>query len=625
MVLFAASMFPEAFFELRTPEGQPIRSVAFAGPGAVGLAVAIGGLAAGGAFVLLWRARRFYLAASLLLIATVQAGAYASYQAWEFHESPEFCVRTCHVMEPTYLSFADPGSNLVMANHSRNDTAQCLDCHTGPGLGGQVDLALSSVRHVWKYTVSQSYDPQRLGGVDAAKTVPDANCLKCHTPTAEKGKLPEGHDNLTTQCALCHDPHKRNESGYFFPALAVNKQDCARCHGTSVRDFDFFPSKHADVALDDCRNCHTSHGARANVNGTTFVKGCTDSGCHDRDPANNRSLPYLNHTLFENASDCLACHGTAHNLTKPSLDALAKGCTTCHTNRTLREEDAHIRKAALNTTDCTKCHGAEPRPRENASASGAHGNFACVDCHQTGNVVNAPVPPTETTSVSQVTWQRQNNKNFDNWTHKGRGGHNLSADCGACHRPHTEDEIRFPVDAADPAKVRCDESCHGWLGDIQQVGYRGPIHNEYDGSINPQYLLNYSKDVDGDGRDHKAVYEKWGCTGFCHNPSTTLAAAEAWGKDGKEPTGIVPSLIHGNISKCTTCHRFESPLGGPEDLHTTHASLIQAEKAVMDPGGADRTSCDYCHSQGPYPQKEAGGCYNCHLSGHRPETYYWGE
>ncbi|MBI4392933.1 MAG: hypothetical protein HY556_03915 [Euryarchaeota archaeon] len=618
---FVVAVSPETFFETNTPEGQPVREIRIAGAVSyiIGAAVLSTGFAV--SFMFLRKAPRLPLAASILLVFSTQAVAYVGYAGWEYHETPEFCVRTCHVMEPTYLSYADPGQNKVMAGHLKNGTAECLDCHTGPGLEGQVDLMLTSARHVWKYAVAGGYDPGNLGGADAVKKVPDANCLKCHAE-ASTAKLPEKHDNFETKCALCHDPHKTNSSGYFYPDIILEKDDCSLCHRSEPVDFVKFPSKHSDLAADDCRNCHKTHGNATRDPGATL--SCTDSGCHDQNASNKASLVSLKHANFADEAQCASCHGTAHNLTKVAFAELAKDCTVCHAGKKVAAGNAHLEKKVLNATDCTGCHG-EGAPDAKAERTlGAHGELKCQSCHKAGNDKGAPVMAFAPTSQSEISWQRQNDKNFANWTQSGRGSHDGNLKCSDCHRLHKEPYPLFPENKT------CDSGCHKWLGNITQAGF--PNANPtiqgsttYRGSIDPALLLNYSKDMNGNGRDHKAIFEKFGCTSFCHNPAVTLEIAESWAASGADlPKNVTPSETHGNITQCTNCHRFKSPGGGASDLHSTHIPFIQAEQKAADTRGVVKEACDYCHSAGPYPDAEAGGCYNCHLSGHRPETYYWG-
>ncbi len=653
LTALVVALAPGAFFRLTTEEGEAVRRIAMPGPIAlVGLGLLVGGLFAASFLWLRW-SPSFPLAAVVVVVIGVQAGAYTAYQLWEFHESPEFCVRTCHVMEPTYLTFAEPGDNLMMSGHLENGTATCLDCHTGPGVKGQADLMATAARHIWKYAVTGNYDAKSLGGNDSVGTVPDKNCVKCHQDGL-KGELPEEHARFDEQCALCHSPHDRNATGYAFPDTILKVDDCSRCHREAPLDFVLNPTRHVQADKDveeSCRECHAGHGTKD----PDAIKGCTDTGCHDQDPLNNASLPALKHVAY-NETACEECHGKAHDLQPIPLDALRGKCLDCHEGQRLFDDpvhgtwDLHLNVTALdaplngtaplapppNATgapkdDCTACHGASP-PIGKPVTLGSHGGLECAQCHQPGNALGAPPLSFTVTNQSQVSWMRQVEHNFANWTIAGRGNHDPAADCGQCHAPH---KTATPVFPPEQNSTNCTSSCHSWLQlDIDQAGFRGASSKpSYRGPIDPATLLaNATLDVDSDGRNHKVVWDTFGCTGLCHNPQANLTNVEAWGVplSRSEATGLATSVlptfnasaIHGYVTKCTDCHRVASPLGGPDDLHSTHGTLVGGERPLADPGGP--TGCNnYCHDKGPYPEFQSGGCYNCHLSGHDPTPHYW--
>ncbi len=257
-----------------------------------------------------------------------------------------------------------------------------------------------------------------------------------------------------------------------------------------------------------------------------------------------------------------------------------------------------------------------------SSGGGHSGSDNCLKCHTVEG--KAPYPDTTAVVQSQIAWQRQNNARFAEWV-EGRGNHVEGIQCSECHQPGNP-IANYPVGG-------CDSTCHQWLQPIiEQDGFRTIEGTPtYVGTMDPSTLLAVVKDLDGDGRSHTTIAETFGCNGFCHNPGITVEAAEAWGGtlSGSTPGGVDPGLTpgtqHGLISRCTDCHRYGSPFGGPDDLHTTHAPLVQAEQPFTNMDApVTQTACDYCHSAGPYPESPAGGCYNCHLSGHLPQTYYWG-
>jgi hypothetical protein len=133
-------------------------------------------------------------------------------------------------------------------------------------------------------------------------------------------------------------------------------------------------------------------------------------------------------------------------------------------------------------------------------------------------------------------------------------------------------------------------------GDPEQTTYRG--------TIKPGQMLAAS------AKKHTTeVYAAHGCAGLCH----------------KGP--------HGTVTPCVSCHSFKWEDAG--NLHSTHIPFVTGEQSQADPGnyeaGNAETACKYCHKPGGGSGGEATGgsslskasCWNCHLSGHDPNTPYW--
>ncbi|MFA5863020.1 MAG: hypothetical protein WDA16_15115, partial [Candidatus Thermoplasmatota archaeon] len=166
---------------------------------------------------------------------------------------------------------------------------------------------------------------------------------------------------------------------------------------------------------------------------------------------------------------------------------------------------------------------------------------------------------------SQIAWMQQNGAKFDQWvkgkvvfwgntsTEPVRGYHpNATAQCVICHAEgaatttgtvplypqdtqptgscggrvcHTDRIVNFnsanymaPVKNGTQSDYGCGTACHGWLKTVDQDGFPNAVgaNSTYTGSISPLALLNYTKDLNGNGRSHKTIYEQYGCRGFCH-------------------------------------------------------------------------------------------------------------
>lgn len=447
----------------------------------------------------------------------------------------------------------------------------------------------------------------------------------CHdTNETNPARMPTNH-TVARPCLDCHG----DEHAPRLPMMSEMNASCASCHAESARRIFDTPSDHRTLAAKGCDTCHRQHKPDR-------PPACTGALCHDDNPRNPASLSALGHRPFPTETACATCHGGGHAVGVPSAADLESGCERCHAPATFPDGQPHANAIAQGGRACATCHAGQGA----VVLKGEHATALCTNCH-TATAANGPDFEPAATDVSAVAWNRQNNARFAYWT-EGRGNHSEGADCTECHRFH---ESPLPV-----YPETCSPACHTWLGEVSQAGFPsayGPT--TYTGSTNPQHLLDYRKDLDGDGYDHNRIYKDFGCNGFCHNPAMTLEKAEAWGcpmggdcSPGVDPD-IEPSTQHGyigpnssksateyrasgrSVDTCTGCHRVVSPGNSTEDLHGTHIAFVEAERGGADTrSGAPTAACTYCHRT--YPGDSAvqpGGCYNCHLSGHRPETYYW--
>ena len=206
------------------------------------------------------------------------------------------------------------------------------------------------------------------------------------------------------------------------------------------------------------------------------------------------------------------------------------------------------------------------------------------------------------------------------WPERGRHDEITSAHCSDCHHLHEDGSghvaADYPFAPSEVPDGSACAGCHRWLAeDGSSSGFESASHARpsYSGSLRPLTLLNsadnaHSKifregylDEAGDREDMLIRWIAPGCTG-CHS----IAGDE-----------------HGQIPSCTDCHRF----GQAEEADSTaaaHATLIAAGRDKIDPAHADARDCAYCHAFEPTDDNlHRPACYNCHLSGHRPDAVFW--
>ncbi len=243
--------------------------------------------------------RRLQLLSLLLL-------ALSSYLVFDYVEAqPGFC-NSCHEMNFNYESWL---------NSTHRDSANCLSCHSEPGLSGQIAVRIRGITELIAHITGNYQVPIRN-----SVPVKNAQCTACH-PLADivdkdidvRHVL---HDERGMQCVDCHSKVVHNQPN---EPRVITLQQCDGCHQSHVGSGGSFPLTGAHAAL-KCVDCHSS------VDGTISVE-CTS--CHPP-PATHNGL----------TSSCTSCHTldrfTPSTYLHPRVDDHLQGredvlqCASCH-------------------------------------------------------------------------------------------------------------------------------------------------------------------------------------------------------------------------------------------------------------------------------------------------------
>jgi hypothetical protein len=318
---------------------------------------------------------------TLLVPLIVGTGLLAMGSFLEVHEAPALCGEYCHAMEPIYDSYNNPGNNSLISGHADRGVT-CLDCHTGPGWKGQIDVWLDVPNEAWQ-EITGGYDPENLGSGD----VHPLHCQKCHDGgeayvpgpvTTAINTTTDPHDD-DRHCGDCHEAH---EGG-----VGQTPDACAVCHGLEVEDFLLAQEKHGERTGGECLDCHDrSHPEDAQISFSEFPDLVTPEFCSDCHVgeylALNKTATPLAHELY---GDCTSCHNE-HEPSIPIHEMLPPydDCGQCHLamdrmggihNRT---KISYVEVANIQNDFCDACHHGEV---SRLDRSAIHDSLDCVSCH----------------------------------------------------------------------------------------------------------------------------------------------------------------------------------------------------------------------------------------------------
>lgn len=131
----------------------------------------------------------------------------ASYRGAQYMESPQFCGKSCHVMNPEYTAYQ-------VSTHSH---VACADCHIGPGAQSFFEAKINGTRQLVEVTLG-NYPrpiPSPVRNLRSARYI----CASCHAPTRFYG------DKLLVKTSFGDD--EKNSETQTVLLLHVGGEDAA--------------------------------------------------------------------------------------------------------------------------------------------------------------------------------------------------------------------------------------------------------------------------------------------------------------------------------------------------------------------------------------------------------------
>jgi len=161
----------------------------------------------------------------IILIVLAVVGIAGGVAGSAYTSTSSFCT-SCHEMSTRYVSWT----------RSTHNNVECMDCHSGVGLGGYINAKIGGARQMVQHYFGE------IGNIQAV--VEDPVCMKCHffskSPSfnadpafhadplyvADQLHLAHFKDEEST-CTACHSGmvHGSLEGG-----IPIKKEACDSCH-----------------------------------------------------------------------------------------------------------------------------------------------------------------------------------------------------------------------------------------------------------------------------------------------------------------------------------------------------------------------------------------------------------
>lgn len=341
-----------------------------------------------------WQNLRWFLSRAVALLAAfvLMAAALTGLAGWYTSRS-EFC-RSCHIMEPYYVSW----------QQSSHHDVSCIKCHFPPGAGEKIRGKLLGLVQLVKYVTATA-------GPRPAAEISDASCLRggCHETRLLSGRidyhgipfdhrphLEEVKRGKQLRCTSCHSQIVQGSHMTVTPSTCFlcHFKDmpfneglgaCTRCHQVPDKVFELGgDTKFShDLAIEKGVDCVDCHADLIRGNGEVPRDRCGE--CHNREDHVKRIDDHVfMHEMHvtDHKVDCLSCHMEIKHVRDPQLVAhAAADCAACHTGQ-------HGEQVAL-------MEGSGARTSQAKLPGKASLRISCMACHR-----QREVSPTGT-----VVWQ----------------------------------------------------------------------------------------------------------------------------------------------------------------------------------------------------------------------------
>jgi predicted CXXCH cytochrome family protein len=182
------------------------------------------------------RFRRLLLIGGMGALVGVVLLIGSGVEAAHLENRDSFCA-SCHSEpESTYVDRSVATSPVDLASFHTTKAVRCIDCHSGPGLGGRISALTLGARDLTHYLTGHYTQP-----APQTRPVTDAQCTKCHADVAANQTFDNHFHVFLAQwqslspdaatCVSCHESHVTDGSadiGYLNQARTT--QVCQACH-----------------------------------------------------------------------------------------------------------------------------------------------------------------------------------------------------------------------------------------------------------------------------------------------------------------------------------------------------------------------------------------------------------
>ncbi|MFZ0493544.1 MAG: cytochrome c3 family protein [Acidimicrobiia bacterium] len=180
--------------------------------------------------------KRLLLWVSMVVLVGLVLAVGSGVEAAHLENRDSFCA-SCHSEpESMYVDRSVAAAPVDLASFHTAKAVRCIDCHSGPGIGGRISALTLGTRDLTHYLTGHYTQP-----APQTRPVTDAQCTKCHSDVVANETF-DNHfhvflaqwQSLTPDaatCVSCHESHVTDGAADIaYLNQARTAQVCQACH-----------------------------------------------------------------------------------------------------------------------------------------------------------------------------------------------------------------------------------------------------------------------------------------------------------------------------------------------------------------------------------------------------------
>ncbi|MFA5405675.1 MAG: cytochrome c3 family protein [Ignavibacteria bacterium] len=289
-----------------------------------------------------------------------------------------------------------------------------------------------------------NYKPEELPHNPNKK---DVDCKSCHDNVKSESR--NVHNNV--KCYTCHSTHNIKSTKEFGKSQTEN---CLSCHKN--KNVQSFKNSIHDKKNVKCESCHQSGHNVKKISKSEVSNVCGKCHAKDQHAFNNSIHQVVLKDGNKNAPTCIDCHGS-HGILKNKMDIESQSCLKCHLDEKMFSGEGKGSTKFISEYK-TSIHSVIQKDGKQAAG--------CTDCHGNHTIQqNDPNKPSTSKTKILETCSKCHKDVVENFKKSSHGqellkGNEKAPSCATCHGEHNIKSVSMSDEFSKINQVDLCLKCH---------------------------------------------------------------------------------------------------------------------------------------------------------------------